>query len=281
METSGWDKTISAKQKPIFSNLKMIWEYRDLVRLFVKRDIIVYYKQTILGPLWYLAQPIFSTIIYLYIFGRVAGLGTGGIPQVLFYFSGTMLWTFFSGNLKAVSDVFIINKAMFGKVFFPRLVVPIASTVSLLIKLGIQLVLFLCIYVYYLLNGYPNMFSANALLFPLSICWLSILSLGMGMIISSVTTKYRDLSLMLDFILQLAMYAAPIVYSFSGVTDPIRTVLLINPVSVPVELFRYSMFGTFTMPSFSVYVSFGMMVIIFVIGMILFSRNERNFVDVI
>lgn len=276
-----WDKIITPKQKKLSLQLKGVWEYRDLIVLFVKRDYVTFYKQTIFGPLWYLVQPILSTFMYMIVFGGLAHIGTDSIPQSLFYFSGTMVWTYFSGNLLAASNVFQNNKGMFGKVFFPRMVVPIASTISLLIKFGIQFVLFILIYMYYLISGVKVGNSWIIILFPLIVLWLSLLSCGLGMIISAITTKYRDLAMALDFLLSLVMYATPVVYPLSEVTGKYKFLLYLNPISAPVELFRYCFFRVCSIPFWSCCVSIGVTILVCILGVIMFNRNERTFVDVI
>lgn len=276
-----WDKIITAKQGKLTLQLGRVWDYRDLVFLFVKRDFITYYKQTIFGPLWYLVQPVLSSIMYMLIFGSLANLGTDSIPQILFYFSGTMLWTYFSGDLKDVSNVFQANKGMFGKVFFPRMVVPIATTLGLLIKLGVQFVLFVALYIYYLIRGMEVNISWTIVLFPFIIIWLSLLSCGLGMIISAITTKYRDLALVLDFLISLLMYATPVVYPLSEVPESLGVLFCLNPISAPIELFRYCFFGACSIPVWASFFSIIVTVIIFLFGIFMFHRNERTFVDVI
>lgn len=276
-----WDKIITSKRKILNLQLGKVWEYRDLIALFVKRDFIVYYKQTILGPLWYLIQPIFSTIIYMFIFGGLAGIGTDGVPQILFYFSGTMLWTYFSESLLKVSNVFVENKAMFGKVYFPRLVVPIASSIGLIIKLLIQFILFMVLYAYYYVRGAKIESSWMVLLFPWVVIWIGLLSIGLGMIISSITTKYRDIAMVLSFFVQLLMYATPVVYPLSEVPGNIRILFLINPISAPIELFRTCFFGTECITFEAIALSVVITLICLLLGLLLFDKNERTFVDVI
>lgn len=276
-----WDKIITAKQEKFSLQLKNVWEYRDLIILFVKRDFVTYYKQTIFGPLWYLVQPILSTVMYMVIFGTLAHLGTDSIPQSLFYFSGTMLWTYFSGNLLAVSSVFQNNKGMFGKVFFPRLVMPIASTISLLIKFAVQFALFLAVYLYYCIRGMEIDVSWRIVFFPITVIWLGLLSSGIGMIVSSITTKYRDLALVLDFLVSLLMYATPVVYPLSQTPANLKIIFYLNPISAPIELFRYSFFGICSIPLWASCVSAIVALLICLLGIFMFNKNERTFVDVI
>lgn len=276
-----WDKVIKSKPKLIDLKLKQVWEYRDLILLFIKRDFIVYYKQTILGPLWYLLQPVFSTIMYMLIFGRLAGIGTDGIPQILFYFSGTMLWTYFSTSLIEASKTFSINKAIFSKVYFPRLTVPIATSIGFIIKLGIQFALFVILYIYYFFKGAGVVPSFAIIFFPVIVIWLGLLATGIGMIISSITTKYRDIALTIDFLVQLVMYATPVVYPLSEVPGSLTWLFYANPVSAPIELFRVCFFGVGSVPLKMALVSAGVTAICLFLGLVLFNQNEKSFVDVI
>lgn len=276
-----YDKHISSKEKLIDLRLKQVWEYKDLIGLFVKRDFIVYYKQTILGPLWYLLQPIFSTIMYMLIFGTLAKIGTDGIPQVLFYFSGTMLWTFFSSSLVESSKTFSVNKTIFSKVYFPRLTSPIATSIGLAIKLLIQFVLFAIIYVYYFAKGAGIVLSYKILFFPIIVIWLGFLGIGIGMIISSITTKYRDIALTIDFLVQLVMYATPVVYPLSEVPESLKWLFYANPVSAPIEFFRICFFGSGYVPINMFLTSIGVTLGCLFLGLVLFNKNEKTFIDVI
>jgi len=280
-EKDQWDKTITSKKKLFDLRLKSVWDYKDLIALFIKRDFIVYYKQTLLGPLWYLVQPIFSTIMYMLIFGGLAGIGTDNIPQILFYFSGTMLWTYFSETLIKISNVFTENKSIFGKVYFPRLVVPIASSVGLIIKLMIQFLLFAILYAYYYGKGADINFSWLMLTFPLIILWIGLLATGLGMIISAITTKYRDIAMILSFFVQLLMYATPVVYPLSEVPQNLRPLFIINPASAPVEFFRKCFFGVGDISWNESMLSLGITTACLLLGLLLFNKNEKTFVDVI
>lgn len=284
LEKSGrneWDKTITSRKKLFDLRLRCVWDYKDLIFLFIKRDFIVYYKQTILGPLWYLIQPICSTIMYMLIFGELAGIGTDNIPQILFYFSGTMLWSYFSDTLIKVANVFTENKAMFGKVYFPRLVVPIALSIGLIIKLLIQFFLFSILFVYYFLVRDNIRFSWLMLLFPLLVLWIGLLAIGIGMIVSSITTKYRDIAMILAFFVQLLMYATPVVYPLSEVPENMKLLFIINPVSAPIEFFRKCFFGVGKVTWSTMMLSLGITVVCLLLGLLLFNKNERTFVDVI
>ena len=276
-----YDKVIKSKSKIFELNLKVIREYKDLIFLFIKRDFITYYKQTILGPLWYLISPVFSTITYMIVFGTLANLGTNGIPQSLFYFSGTMLWTFFSENLTSVSGTFRENKNIFGKVYFPRLVSPIASVAGRVIKLMIQFILFLIVYIFYIMKGAQIKVTWMVLLLPVVILWIGILSMGFGMIIASITTKYRDLALALNFLLSLFMYVTPVVYPYSEMPDSYKFVLWINPLSAPMEFFRTCYFGTPMVSAQMTITSIAVTILSLVFGMLVFEHIEKTFVDVI
>lgn len=276
-----WDKTITAKRKLFEIDLKKIWDYKDLISLFVKRDFIVYYKQTILGPLWYLIQPLFSTIMYMFIFGNVADIGTEGVPQVLFYFSGTMLWTYFSESLLKISNVFVENKNIFGKVYFPRLLVPISTSIGFVIKLFIQFILFLILYVGYYLNGENIVVTWRVFLFPMIVLWIGVVAMGSGMIISALTTKYRDIAMVLSFFLQLFMYATPVVYPLSAVPEKLKFIFWINPLSTPIEYFRWCFFGVGSINLTNVVYSITMTTLLFWGGVLLFNKNEQTFIDFI
>lgn len=276
-----WDLILEPKNKLLDLKIREIIRYRDLVFMFVKRDFATAYKQTILGPLWYIIQPLVSTIMYTFVFGNLANIGTDGIPYILFYYGGTMLWTYFSSTFTSASAVFTTNSAMFGKVYFPRLTVPISTTIGHIIKLGIQFATLLVFYFYYMFTGSPIKPSWWVLAFPLLIIWIGFLGCGLGMIISALTTKYRDLNQLVTFGISLAMYATPIVYPLSEAPANLEWVFYINPMSAPVELFRIWFYGAGTVPPDMIILSLGMTAFFFFIGLVLFNRNERTFVDVI
>jgi lipopolysaccharide transport system permease protein len=251
------------------------------VFLFVKRDFSVQYKQTILGPLWYVINPLFSTVMYSFVFGSLAGIGTDGIPFLLFYYSGTMIWTFFTGCFTNASDVFITNANLFGKVYFPRLAVPISNVFSNGIRVLIQFALLMFFFIYHLATGAVLSPSLLALVFPALLVWIAALGTGMGMIISALTTKYRDLKQLVTFALNLAMYITPVVYPLSQIPGRFAWLVFINPVSAPIELFRMWFFGAGSVSPPMILTSLGMTVVFVLLGLILFNQNERNFVDVI
>ena len=276
-----WDLVLQPKSKLLDLKIRELIRYRDLVLLFIKRDFTTAYKQTILGPLWYIVQPLVSTVMYTFIFGNLAEIGTDGVPYLLFYFAGTMLWTYFTGTLNSASSVFTSNSGLFGKIYFPRLTVPISTTVGHIIKLGIQFACLLVFYIYYLIVGANVNPSWWILAFPLLIIWIGLLGCGIGMVISALTTKYRDLNQLLSFGLSLAMYATPIVYPLSEAPANLAWVFYINPMSAPVELFRIWFYGAGSVPTSMIFLSLGMTAVFFFFGLVLFNRNERTFVDVV
>jgi len=248
--------------------------------LFI-RDFTVIYKQTILGPLWHVISPLLSTIVYAFVFGRIAGIGTDGIPPLLFYYGGTMLWTYFSTTLNQNSDIFRTNAGLYGKVYFPRLAAPIASAMSAAIKMLIQFVMLMAFLSYYILAGSPVRPTLGAFLFPLMIIWIGALGMGFGLICSAFTTKYRDLNHVLVLIIQLAMYVTPVVFPLSQVPERLKLFFYINPVSAPMELFRMWFYGVGDVSSFMVVLSLSITVTVVLLGLIFFTRTERTSMDVI
>lgn len=281
MENEQWDLVLEPKRGLFDLHLREVIRYRDLVWLFVKRDFVTQYKQTILGPLWFIINPIFSTIIYTFVFGNLAEIGTDGIPFLLFYYAGTMLWTFFTGCFNDASNIFLINAGLFGKVYFPRLTVPIGNVFSNLTKVGIQFATLMVFFAYYLLTGAPIRPSWWAFGFPLLFIWIAFIATGMGMIISSLTTKYRDLKHLIGFALHLAMYATPVVYPLSQIPKDYAWVSYANPVSAPVELFRIWFYGEGTVPPLMIASSLGMTAGFMILGLVMFNQNERNYIDVV
>ncbi len=279
--TAKKEVVITPRKKTFDLQLNKIVEYRSLIYMLVKRDFVTYYKQTILGPLWYLVQPICSTIMFIIVFGNLAGVGTDSIPQPLFYYSGTMLWSLFTANFTKSANTFSNNKGLFGKVYFPRIVVPIADAISNTFMLLIQLFLFLLMYVFYLVSGKILFSGIKVLLSLVMLFWIIVLSVGIGMIITSITTKYRDIALAINFILSLIMYATPVAYPLSEAEGKIAFLLCINPLSAPIELFRYSFFGIASVPTWSIVYSIIFTLFSLFVGIIIFNRNERSFIDVI
>lgn len=275
-----WDLVIEPRSSWLSINLRELYNYKDLVALFVRRDFVSQYKQTLLGPIWFFIQPVFTTLIFTVIFGRVAGIATDGIPQPIFYMSGVVVWNYFADCLTKSSETFQLNQTLFGKVYFPRLIVPLSVIISNLIKLGVQLILLFAFILYYIVNGHVSL-NANLFLFPFYILIIAFLGLGLGLIISSMTTKYRDLRFLVQFGVQLAMYATPIVYPLSIISEENRFWILLNPVSSVVEGFRFSLFGNgFISLEWTLY-SFIVSIVVLFIGIVIFNRVERSFIDTI
>ncbi len=277
-----WTMEIKSKSGWFDFNLKEVWAYKDLVYMFVTRDFTTQYKQTILGPLWYVIQPLFTTIIYSVVFGTVANIATDGQPKILFYMSGLLFWNFFSANLLKNADTFTANSGIFGKVYFPRLVVPIAATVSGLVAMAIQLGLLIGMYVYYVLQGMKAEMNSLILIFPLLLLMVCILSMSLGIIVSSLTTKYRDLKFLVGFGVQLAMWATPIIYPSAEVTNStLKTIIDINPMTPIIEAFRYSILGSGSFSWAGIGYSCVFTLVAFVIGVVIFSKVEKDFMDTV
>ena len=279
--TDDWTLVIKPKKRLLDLDLKGLWRYRDLWYMYVRRDIVTFYKQTILGPLWFLIQPVLTTIMYMLVFGGLAKISTDGAPQPLFYLSGIMLWNYFSDSFNASSNVFTNNASVFGKVYFPRLVVPLAGLTSNLLKLLIQLVLFILVYIGYRIAGVQLPIRPALLLFPLLVLLLAFHALSWGLIISSVTSKYRDLKFLVAFGLQLFMYATPIIYPLSAATGRIRTALELNPLTPIFEAFKYGCLGCGTLSWGGLLYSTVFMLVMLFIALIVFNRVERNFMDTV
>lgn len=275
--------TIIKPQSKLFEiDFKEIWRYRDLLVMFIKRDIVTQYKQTILGPTWYFIQPALTTIMYMVVFGGIAGISTDGLPQPLFYLAGIVLWQYFSECLNKTSATFTQNQHIFGKVYFPRLISPLSNVLSNLVRMSIQFLLFLIVYVYYVVVGVDVMPNAYALLLPLLIVMLAGLSLGFGIIISSMTTKYRDLTILFTFIVQLWMYATPVIYPLSTISnEKIRMLMGINPLTSIFEAFKYGMLGVGQFSWGGLGYSFGFMVVLLLVGVVVFNKVQRSFMDTV
>ena len=283
-----WTTVIKPRNKLFEVNLKEIWDYRDLLMLFVKRDIITSYKQTILGPLWWIIQPAMTVIMYMVVFGGIAGIPTDGIPQPLFYLSGVCMWQYFSTCLGSTSGTFTGNAGIFGKVYFPRLIMPLEKVISGLVRFGIQLFLFIIVYVYFATQGVAPTPNWYLLLFPLLVVMLAGLALGFGILISSMTTKYRDLSILFSFVMHLWMYATPIVYPLSqakgktGAGFDLYTLMHYNPVTPVLETFKYGALsaGEFIGWGWLAY-SFGFMLVLLALGVLIFNKVQRSFMDTV
>ena len=276
-----WTAIIESDHKLVDLKLKEVWHYRDLVWLFVKRDFTTRYKQTILGPLWFVIQPLFVTIVQTIVFGNMAGLSTDGVPELLFYMSGNVAWLYFSACVTSTANTFLSNARLFGKIYFPRMTSPIASAISSLINFVIQFLIFLGFLLVFILQGANVHITWVAALTPLLVLNLAVLGTGFGIIISSLTTKYRDLQVMVSFGLQLWMYFSPVILSASSLSDKMYNVMMCNPVSPVIELMRYGWLGSGTTPFLFWGISWGVSVIVLLIGIMLFNKVERTFMDTV
>lgn len=278
-----WDMVIEPKSRLLQLNLKEVWRYRDLMMLFVRRDFIAQFKQTVLGPVWHLIQPILTTVMYLLIFGRIARISTDNIePKLLFYMSGIIIWFYFAQCLTNTSNTFVANANIFGKVYFPRLVLPLSIVLSNMIRFGIQFLLLLTMMIYFHFNGYPMHISVNWIFIPFLVIMMAGIGLGLGIIISSLTTKYRDFAVLLTFAVQLGMYATPIVYPLSYLQKSgFKWIVTFNPLSPIVECFRYCLFGKGTFTPNTLAYSAGFMLVILLIGIVIFNKVEKSFMDTV
>ncbi len=283
---SNWDLEIKPQAHLLDINLREVWKYRDLLWMFVKRDFTAQYKQTILGPLWHFIQPLFTTIVFLVVFTNIAKISTDGVPPVLFYMSGITIWNYFSSCLNATSNTFVANAGIFGKVYFPRLIIPLSVVASNIVKFGIQFLLLLVAMLWINLSTSSSLNHSSSLtsfiLIPVIVLIMAGLGLGLGIIISSMTTKYRDLTVLIGFAVQLLMYATPVVYPLSSIDNPqLKFWINLNPLSPLVEAFRYAILGagSFDIASFGYSIAF-MLVTLF-IGLLIFSKVERTFMDTV
>ena len=276
-----WDTIIRPQTSLLDLNLPEVWHYRDLMIMFVKRDIVTFYKQTILGPLWFFIQPLFTTLMFMVVFGNLAGISTNGLPQGLFYMSGILCWNYFSDCLNRTSTTFKDNQQIFGKVYFPRVVVPVSIILSNLVRFGIQFLLFIGFYVYYLAKDFSIHPNIGVLFFPLLILIMAGLALGFGMIITALTTKYKDLTFLVQFGVQLWMYATPIIYPLSSMPEKYRWLIVANPMTSVVETFKY---GFLNQQSFNIYYllySLIFTIVLLFIGTVIFNKVEKGFMDTI
>ena len=276
-----WDLVIRHKTGWFDIHLKELYKYRDLIFMFVKRDFVTFYKQTILGPLWYIIQPLVNTIIFTIIFGKFAKIPTDGIPPFLFYMSGTIVWGYFSACLTGTSNTFVSNAQIFGKVYFPRLAVPVSVVITGLFQFAIQFVIFLVFYLYFWLNGSKLEPNLLILLLPLIILQMSILSLGFGILISSLVTKYRDLTFAMTFGVQIWMYLTPVVYPLTQVPEHYRIYYALNPMVSIVESFRAMFLGANSLEIEHIIISVITTLLVLFLGIIMFSKIEKNFMDTI
>lgn len=276
-----WSEIIQPRTRLLDLGLRDVWRYRDLVMLFVRRDFVSTYKQTILGPIWFFIQPLLTTITYMIVFGGIANLSTDGLPQLPFYLAGVTIWNYFAQTLTSTSTVFTANAAIFGKVYFPRLTMPLSIVVSNLIRFGIQFALFLAVWGYYLLTQHslhPNLYI---LLTPVLLVLMGLLSLGLGMIFSALTTKYRDLAMLLTFGVQLLMYATPVIYPLSRLPVKYKALIMANPLSSIVETFRYGFLGSGTFSWGALGYSTVATMAILMVGTVVFNKVEKSFTDTV
>jgi lipopolysaccharide transport system permease protein len=276
-----WDLIIKPQSNLFEIDLSKIWRYRDLLMMFVKRDIVTFYKQTILGPLWFFIQPLFTTLMFIVIFGRMAGISTNGLPQGLFYMAGILCWNYFSDCLNRTSTTFKDNQNIFGKVYFPRVVVPFSIIVSNLVRFGIQFALFIVFYLYYLAQGISIHPNTGILLFPLLILVMAGMALGFGMIITALTTKYKDLSFLVQFGVQLWMYATPIIYPLSAAPEKYRWLIVANPMTGVVEAFKYGFLNQQPFNFYYLIYSAGFTVALLTLGILVFNKVEKGFMDTV
>ena len=279
----GWTTEIRPKDSLLSVDFKEIWRYRDLMMLFVKRNIITQYKQTVLGPLWFLIQPMMTTVMYMVVFGGIAKISTDGLPQPLFYLAGISFWQYFADCLNKTSNTFVSNAGIFGKVYFPRLVTPRSDVISNLLRFGIQFGLFLVVYLYYVIFTDVQIHTNwYVLMLPILVLMLAGLALGFGILFSSMTTKYRDLQLLLSFFVSLWMYATPVIYPLSTITNPtLRMVMQLNPLTGIVEFFKYGMLGVGVHDWWMLGYSFAFMVVLMAIGIIVFNKVQKSFMDTV
>ena len=280
-ESDSWDLIITPRKKWWDLQLRDVWHYRDLIGLFVRRDFVSRYKQTILGPLWFIIQPLLTSIVFTVIFGNIARLPTDGLPQMLFYMSGNILWSYFSTCLTSTSTTFTANAHLFGKVYFPRLVMPVSIVISDLITFAIQFVFFLAYLLFFYLRGSAVGLTTWAFALPLLLVLMAGLGLGFGIIISSLTTKYRDLQYLVSFGVGLWMYATPVIYPVSSIPEKWRWVANVNPVTPIIETFRAGFLGAGDASWPRLAYSFGFMLVVLLIGVVIFNRVEKTFIDTV
>lgn len=279
--SKNWTLEIKPNRGVFDIPLSEVWAYRDLMFLLVRRDFVAMYKQTILGPLWFLIQPILMTLVFTVVFGNIANISTDGLPQVLFYLAGITCWGFFSESLTKTSETFTQNAAIFGKVYFPRIIVPISIIISSLIKLGVQLLLFLCFVAYFMVNDSGIAINSAVLLLPILVVLMGGIALGVGMILSSLTTKYRDLKFLLTFAVQLLMYATPVIYPVSTLPEKYKIFIMANPITPIIETFRYGFLGTGNFDLLHLLYSFIFMIVVLFFAIIIFNQVEKNFMDTV
>lgn len=282
MQEEHWDLIIKPKSNLFDINLKEVWQYRDLLWMFIKRDFAAQYKQTLLGPLWHFIQPLFTTLVFVVVFSNIAAISTDGLPPLLFYLSGITIWNYFSSCLISTSNTFVSNAYIFGKVYFPRLVIPISVVLSNMVKFGIQLLLLMIVMGWYAIQGRIVDISFVAFFIPVLLLMMAGMGLGLGIIISSLTTKYRDFTVLVTFGVQLLMYATPVVYPMSVVQNQeLKFWLSVNPLVPIVEAFRYSLLGVGSFESVQLLYSAIFICLVLVIGLLMFGKVEKTFMDTV
>jgi lipopolysaccharide transport system permease protein len=282
--TTDWLFVITPKNKFFSLNLKEVWQYRDLLMLFVKRDVVTVYKQTVLGPLWYLIQPLFTSITFTIIFNNLAGISTGTVPPFLFNLAGITVWNYFTACLTGTSNTFGANAGIFGKVYFPRIIVPISIVISNLLKFGIQFCIFIAFYLYYYFKGAAISLNGLSVLFPFLIVVMGILGLGLGMFISSLVTKYRDFSYLIGFGVQLLMYLSAVVYPMALVREKMPDyawLVQYNPLAYIIETTRYMLLNVGQISIWGLGYTFAVTVVLFLVGVLIFNRTEKSFIDTV
>lgn len=276
-----WDQVITADRSVLSVDLAELWRYRDLLLMFVKRDVVTVYKQTILGPLWFFIQPIMTALVFTFVFGNLAGISTGGVPQILFYLCGITLWNYFSDTLNITSKTFTDNASIFGKVYFPRLILPLSKVISGFLKFIIQFLLFIAIWLYYLLFTDAITPTVWILSVPFLMIIMAAMALGFGIIITSLTTKYRDLVFLVTFGVQLLMYASPVIYPISSIPGKYQTFIWLNPLTSVFETFKYAFLGSGVVePGWLLY-SIVFTVVLLLVGVVVFNRVESRFIDTV
>jgi lipopolysaccharide transport system permease protein len=280
-EQQDWDQEIRPQSNVFNLHLREVWNYRDLLWLLVRRDFVSFYKQTIFGPLWFFIQPVFTTILFTIVFNRMGKFSTEGAPAPLFYLCGTVAWNYFADCLTKTSTVFRDNVHIFGKVYFPRLIMPLSIVVSNLVRFAVQFVLFLALFIYYSAQGAPIHIQVYILLFPVVIGAMALLGLGCGLMITAMTTKYRDLAFLIAFGVQLLMYVSPVIYPLSSAPGKYQTLIALNPLSGLIETFRFGFLGTGKFYPGAFTYSIVVSMIVFLAGLVVFNKVEKNFVDTV
>tara|TARA_B110000438_G_C15782868_1_gene637038 strand:+ start:962 stop:1819 length:858 start_codon:yes stop_codon:yes gene_type:complete len=276
-----WDTVISPKRDLIYFNFREIFKYRDLIFLFIKRDFVTFYKQTILGPLWYIIQPLINAIVFTIIFGNLAKIPTEGVPPFIFYLAGNIIWGYFAICLNSTSNTFVRNSDIFGKVYFPRITIPISNIFIGMLQFFVQFIVFVCFLIYFYFSGSSINIDFTLIFIPLLLFQVAITGLGFGLMISSLTSKYRDLTFVMSFGVQLWMYATPIVYPLSLVSEKYRILFCLNPMTSVVESFRYIFFKESAIKLEYIFISIFISILVLILGMIFFNKTEKSFLDTV